>query len=233
MALKSLDLLDQYKANVDDPFPPGYPANTRTFYSPVDHVHGALRDLVQSTTTSLVVAMYGYNDAELDEIIRAKLASETVFVSMSFDSTQAKVGSARELLAEWQNEGFGNSIAIGKSKKHAIMHLKMMIVDGVDVISGSTNWSPSGQQEQDNQLIVIRDPLVAAEARTRLDMIHDEMLKQMAAKAAKEAAKTAAQERKPVSKTQASSSSAARSAGQGRSRTATTGPKRSRRAPTT
>jgi hypothetical protein len=29
---------------------------------------------------------------------------------------------------------------------------------------------------------VVRDPLVAAEARSRMDIIHDEMLKQMARK---------------------------------------------------
>jgi phosphatidylserine/phosphatidylglycerophosphate/cardiolipin synthase-like enzyme len=189
MPLRSLDLLDKYKANRDDPFPPGYPENTRAFYSPVDDVHGALRDLVDSTTTSLVVAMYGYDDKELDEIIRSKQASETIFVSMSFDSTQAKVGAEPDLLAQWHNNGYGNSIAIGKSSKGAIMHLKMIIVDGVDVLTGSTNWSASGQAKQDNQLIVIRDPLVAAEARTRLDLIHDDMLKQMARKAAKAAEK--------------------------------------------
>ena len=32
------------------------------------------------------------------------------------------------------------------------------------------------------RMTVIRDPLVAAEARARLDIIHDDMLTQMAAK---------------------------------------------------
>ncbi|WP_445182453.1 hypothetical protein ACTXG6_28390 [Pseudonocardia sp. Cha107L01] len=40
MALPSLSELDQYKA---EPFAPGYPESARTFYSPVDQVHEALK----------------------------------------------------------------------------------------------------------------------------------------------------------------------------------------------
>jgi phosphatidylserine/phosphatidylglycerophosphate/cardiolipin synthase-like enzyme len=187
MALAALAELDKYKANVDKPFPPGYPDNVRAFYSPVDDVHSALVDLVGSATTSLIVAMYGYDDLELNQIIHDKLVGGNVFISMSFDSSQAGAVNEREILAQWKNDERGNSIAIGRSSKGAIMHLKVVIIDGVDVITGSTNWSAGGQTKQDNQLIVVRDPLVAAEARARLDMIHDEMLKQMAQKAIKQA----------------------------------------------
>lgn len=183
MALQSLSVLDKYKAT---PFSPGYPDTSRTFYSPVDDVHGALTDLLQSTSKSLVIAMYGYDDDQLGQVIQKQLTSDTIYVQMSLDSSQAAGVHEKELLSnlsKWENQRVGNSIAIGRSEKGAIMHLKLAIVDSLDVITGSTNWSASGESKQDNQLTVIRDPLVAAEARTRVDMIHDTMLKQMAAAA--------------------------------------------------
>ena len=68
MALSSLTELDKYKAA---PFPPGYPDTTRTFYSPVDQVHEALKDLLTSANKSIVVAMYGYDDPELNAALQS------------------------------------------------------------------------------------------------------------------------------------------------------------------
>lgn len=176
MSLASLTELDQFKAT---PFVAEYPANVRTFYSPVDKVHDALTILIKSATQSLVIGMYGWDDDDLDAIVKAKLSSEHIYVQMSLDKTQAGGVHEKALLAKWQNEGVGNSIAVGHSERGAIMHLKMVIIDGLDVVTGSTNWSTSGESLQDNQMSCIRSPLVAAEARARLDIIHDSMLTQM------------------------------------------------------
>jgi hypothetical protein len=62
---------------------------------------------------------------------------------------------------------------------NAISHLKIVIVDGVYTVKGSTNWSLSGEQQQDNELTLSRNAVVAAETRAILDLNHDFMLKQM------------------------------------------------------
>lgn len=171
--------LAEYKA--EKRFLDGYPSDQRSFFSPRDEIHSMLASLLASAQHSLVLNMYGYDDDALDGIIRGKLTEEHVYVQMSLDKSQAAGKHESAILKAWSNSGFGNSVAIGTSSvHHAISHLKVLIVDGVYTVTGSTNWSISGESEQDNQLTLNRNPVVAAELRAVLDLNHDWMLKQMA-----------------------------------------------------
>jgi phosphatidylserine/phosphatidylglycerophosphate/cardiolipin synthase-like enzyme len=172
------DDLAQYKA--EKRFLDGYPDDQRTFFAPRDNVHGLLVAVLASAQHSIVVNMFGYDDDDLNAIIQAKLDDQKVYVQMSLDRRQAAGRHEREILAKWKNDAFGNSIAIGTSSvRNAISHLKIVIVDGVYTIKGSTNWSLSGEQQQDNELTLSRNAVVAAETRAVLDLNHDFMLKQM------------------------------------------------------
>lgn len=171
MALAQLSDLDQYKTGG---FPPDYPLDMRTFYSPVDQVHAALVDVVRSATSSLCLALYGFDDEELADAIQRKLLDPSIHVQLTLDSSQAGGVHERVILAR---ENYpASTIAVGRSERGAIVHLKLLVVDGLDRVSGSTNWSTSGESLQDNELTIIRNRAIAAEARTRIDFVHQHIL---------------------------------------------------------
>ena len=174
------DALGPYKALTR--FPDQYPHHTRTFFSPEDNVHGLLVSLLKAARSSIVLNMYGYDDDEIDALIVAHALAPRMYVQMSLDKSQAGGVHERKLLANVEGTP-GTNVAIGNSTGHAISHLKVLIVDSLYVVSGSTNWSLSGEQKQDNQLTLQNDPIIAAEYRTILDRNHAAMLKQMAANA--------------------------------------------------
>ncbi len=180
----------------DGRFVDGLPPDERTFFSPYDGqgIHRLIVDVLQSAQSSIVLNMYGYDDAEADAAIRAKAAQPNVYVQMSLDRSQAGGVHEAQLLKAWNADAFGTSIAVGTSSRHAISHLKVLIVDGVYTITGSTNWSISGEQQQDNQLSISRNAAFAAQCRAILDRNHAFMLAQMRgqAQAVEAAAKIAA-----------------------------------------
>lgn len=167
MSLTNFQDLAQFAAR---PFPVGYPVEDHiVLYSPDDRLHAALATLIDSATESVVMSMYGFDDDALATAILRKLQDEHVYVLLVLDSTQAAGKHEKALLVAANFPT--NTVVIGRSEKNAIVHLKTGVIDGLDVFGGSTNWSESGESKQDNELTFTRHPLVAARARTKIDLI--------------------------------------------------------------
>jgi phosphatidylserine/phosphatidylglycerophosphate/cardiolipin synthase-like enzyme len=163
-------------------FPPGYSQQALSFYAPRDTgIHPVIIWTLLQATHSIAVNMYGFDDPQASAIIRIHTLNDAIAVTLSLDKSQAGGKAEKAILASFNNNLIGNSIAIGRSSRGDISHDKLLVVDGLYLITGSTNWSFGGEELQDNQLTLSREPLSAAEARTIIDLDHDDMLKQMAA----------------------------------------------------
>jgi phosphatidylserine/phosphatidylglycerophosphate/cardiolipin synthase-like enzyme len=164
-------------------------SNSVQLFTQRDHVHECLVALHRMTTLSIVDTMFGYDDDELDQLLRDKLDAEHVFVQLSLDRSQSGGRHETAILSRWKNDARSNSVAVGTSSAGAIAHMKAGVLDGRIVFDGSTNWSASGEGEasakaQNNSLVVFDSHPVAARYRAQLDIDHDTMLKQMAKRAA-------------------------------------------------
>jgi len=166
------------------PFPHGWPADEYVFFSPRDPgLHNVVLDIINSASHSIVANHYGFDDDEIAKALFAKANDHHISFVLNLDSTQAAGKHEAALLQSW-HKLIGTSVAVGQSVKHAISHLKVTIVDGLYVLSGSTNLSLSGEARQDNVLSLNRNPSLAARYTSILMLNHAEMLKQMAAKKA-------------------------------------------------
>jgi phosphatidylserine/phosphatidylglycerophosphate/cardiolipin synthase-like enzyme len=57
-------------------------------------------------------------------------------------------------------------------KRGPLMHLKAYAVDGVVLRTGSANLSPGGLKQQDNDLIILRDPEIVAKFEARFAEVY-------------------------------------------------------------
>lgn len=171
--------LGKYKAAGS--FLPGTPPNVRTFFSPEDNVHDLLLDVISACQQSFVGNMYGFTDNDVNQLLLGIHKDPNRHFQLALDSTQAAGVAEKKLLSMWQ-DAIGVNIAIGQSSKHAISHLKVAIIDGIYVVSGSTNWSTSGETKQDNELTITNEPVRAVEFRKKLDLDFFDMMAQMKAK---------------------------------------------------
>lgn len=176
--------LDQFKTSG---FDSNYQPDTRRFYSPWDDAHPVIMAILGEVRTSLVLSMFGWTDVEAADAVDKILKTPTIYSQLTLDSTQYGGKTEHQLLEQFRWDLEGNSVAIGRSEKGEIIHRKMLIVNGLWLVTGSTNWSLNGEQRQDNELTVTYNAVACAEARHILDLSHDKALKDMAAKAAKTA----------------------------------------------
>ena len=181
MALPDLSVIAGFRKR--GPWLPGQSPDEYTFWAPDDDLHGVLAAMIRSATHSLVLAIYGFADDELAAAVHERLDDPACYVSLTLDSSQAAGVHERTILAKHAYPS--NSVAVGQSEKHRIMHLKVAVIDGTDRVTGSTNWSTAGESLQDNELTVRRDPVRAADARAKIDLVHEAMLTAAAQKAAK------------------------------------------------
>lgn len=184
----SLDDLAQFTR--EGSFPAGDSPDFRVLYVGRDDVHGALKYLLARCSRSLRMNMFGYDDDELDQIIRHLVESEHVYVQGTLDKSQASGVHERKILAGWSEE-VRNSFAIGQSATHQISHTKGGVIDGLVAWEGSTNWSASGEgtivaadgsntgrKAQNNTCAFYTHPVEIAKFTAELDEEHTTALRQ-------------------------------------------------------
>jgi phosphatidylserine/phosphatidylglycerophosphate/cardiolipin synthase-like enzyme len=150
--MSDLSVLDQY---AETAFAPGYPTDHRTFSAPTDNVPGAIQAVVESTTSTLVVAMYSFTHPSLVAAVCQVIAwgcPTLVVLDSSEFSGKSEQAAIAPLLAKIGQPNLRLSVGTAEDGSD-IMHRKVAVIDGSVVVTGSFNWTESATRE-DNQTTI-------------------------------------------------------------------------------
>ncbi|QGZ65704.1 hypothetical protein FAZ98_23110 [Paraburkholderia acidisoli] len=92
--------------------------------------------------------MFGFDDAELNDILMQQAADPTITMMITLDRSQAGGVNEKKLLASDIAKNpvkFNTYFAIGESLTHQISHTKGFVADGKVGGEGSVNWSAAGE----------------------------------------------------------------------------------------
>ena len=161
-SLQKFDLLDLQPYTQEQTYSSTASKDFHLFYVGRDDVHEILKHILSRVSVSLYLNMFGYDDAELNDIIMTIARDPTVSVLITLDKSQAGGAHEKALLASdvakypalfntsittgAQSQALHDSgFVIGQSATHQISHTKGFVADGRVGAEGSTNWSSSGE----------------------------------------------------------------------------------------
>lgn len=165
---------------LDDRFGPDTRSNTpyprftidgtpiEVFFSPDDGTARRLVELVREAQESIYFLAFSYT---LDELAQAMLERARVGVTVSgvFEGSQVQSNSGSEY-----NQLLAAGLDVRKDGNPKNMHHKTIIIDRKIVITGSYNFSYNADTRNDENLLIIHNPGIAAYFLQEYDRVFNE-----------------------------------------------------------
>jgi phosphatidylserine/phosphatidylglycerophosphate/cardiolipin synthase-like enzyme len=131
------------------------PTGWQVYFSPYGGCTEAVVAALSRATNSVLVQAYSFTSAPIAKAV-ADAQRRHLQVAVILDRSQRteKYSSADFL----RNSGVPTFI----DSKHAIAHNKIMIIDGAVVLTGSFNFTKAAEENNAENLLVIRDATLAA-----------------------------------------------------------------------
>jgi len=118
------------------------------YFSPKGGCEGQILYWISRANTSIHILMYSFTlDSISDELIEAHRRG--IDVKVVFEKQQITEYSEYQKLK-------AAGVAVRNDTNSDLMHDKIMIIDNAIVLTGSFNWSSAGENENNENLIVIR-----------------------------------------------------------------------------
>ncbi len=168
------EMVANYKAEFNEMFEQrefgaGSPANTpypqftvsgaliENYFSPDDGVARHILAAIQSATRSIYFAAFAFTRDDFSQALIER-AGAGVSVQGVYESRQVAAGSDQS-----HNALNGAGLPVLEDGNAYAMHHKFMIIDGSVVVTGSYNFTKAAEQSNDENVLIIHDPAIAAQ----------------------------------------------------------------------
>jgi phosphatidylserine/phosphatidylglycerophosphate/cardiolipin synthase-like enzyme len=145
----------------DPPAASSAPAgDVQVFFSRRDQPQQAIIQALGAAKSTILVAMYTFTDSQLGQAL-IDAHARGVQVTVYLDRSQAgeRYSQAQAIAAA--------GIPVRISNNPHIMHNKFAVLDDAVVITGSYNWTHAADVDNDENLLILRDPQLAAAYKQR------------------------------------------------------------------
>ena len=134
---------------------PIYHPEAQVYFSPRGGAQSVIIREVDGARVSIRVQAYSFTSAPIiAALVRAHARGVEVFVLLDKSQLRGKNSGA--------DDTAGAGIPTGIDPKHPIAHSKIIVVDGETVLTGSFNFSKAAEEKNAENLLVLRDPSLAA-----------------------------------------------------------------------
>lgn len=124
------------------------------YFTPSDSPERILIDLIKQAKSGIQIAMFAYTHNQIhDALVEARKRGVKIEAIWDFRSwEQCEYSDIDEMLA----------LGVGTLDANpGLLHHKFAVLDGRTVITGSANWSASGMQRNDENVLIIHEPRIA------------------------------------------------------------------------
>jgi phosphatidylserine/phosphatidylglycerophosphate/cardiolipin synthase-like enzyme len=138
------------------------------YFSPEDGVAAQLLTLLQEAQESIYFMAYSFTANDLGDAIIQR-AMEGLTVAGVMDDSQINSNEGTEYDAFMQA-----GMDVRRDGNDGQMHHKVIIIDGKIVVTGSYNFSASAEQRNDENVVIIYSPQVAAKYLAEFQRVYDQ-----------------------------------------------------------
>jgi phosphatidylserine/phosphatidylglycerophosphate/cardiolipin synthase-like enzyme len=139
-----------------------------TYFSPDDGVLAALIPVLESAQESIYFLAYSFTSNQLGEIVRQK-AEADVTIAGVMDDEQVRSNQGTEFDPFRQAD-----LNVRIDGIDGLMHHKVFIVDEKIVVMGSYNFSQNAEQRNDENILIIYDPVIAEQFMLEFQRVYEQ-----------------------------------------------------------